>query len=63
MEEISSRILILKDGRKVIDGTLAEVAQAFAGGSGDDNLEEIFFRATAEPVAPAAPPILPADRP
>ena len=59
VEEISSRILILKDGRKVIDGTLAAVAQAFAGGSGDDNLEEIFFRATAEPAPPAAPPILP----
>lgn len=61
VEEISSRILILKNGRKVIDGTLAGVAQAFAGGSGDDNLEEIFFRATAEPVRPTAPPILPAE--
>ena len=61
VEEISSRILILKNGRKVIDGTLAGVAQAFAGGSGDDNLEEIFFRATAEPVPPTAPPVLPAE--
>ena len=33
VEEISTRILILKDGKKVIDGTLAEVAQKFAGDS------------------------------
>ena len=55
VEEISSRILILKDGKKVIDGTLAEVALKFSGSTGDDSLEEIFFRATAESRPPAAP--------
>ena len=61
VEEISSRILILKDGKKVIDGTLAEVALKFSGSTGDDSLEEIFFRATAESRPPAAPPVLPVD--
>jgi ABC-2 type transport system ATP-binding protein len=61
VEEISSRILILKDGKKVIDGTLAEVAQAFSGTAGDDSLEEIFFRATAEKTPGAVPPVLPVE--
>jgi ABC-2 type transport system ATP-binding protein len=61
VEEISSRILILKDGKKVIDGTLAEVARKFAGAAGDDSLEEIFFRATAAGSAPVAPPVLPVE--
>ena len=59
VEEISSRIIILKDGRKIIDGTLAEVAQKFSGPAGDENLEEIFFRATAENRSLPAPPVLP----
>ncbi len=49
LEEVCSHVLILKQGRKVIDGTLAEVRQRFSELSGDANLEEIFFRATAEP--------------
>jgi ABC-2 type transport system ATP-binding protein len=61
VEEISSRILILKDGKKVIDGTMAEVAQAFSGTAEDDSLEEIFFRATEEKTPPALPPVLPVD--
>ena len=61
VEEISSRILILKDGKKVIDGTLAEVAQTFSGSSGDDSLEEIFLRATAEKAPAALPPVLPLE--
>lgn len=63
VQEIGSRILILKGGKKIIDGTLAEVAQKFSGDDhgGDASLEEIFFRATAEPVVPAAPPVLPTE--
>jgi len=56
VEEICSHILILKNGRKVIDGTLAEITQRFSQEPGDANLEEIFFRATTEP--PAPPPVL-----
>jgi ABC-2 type transport system ATP-binding protein len=57
--EICSRLLILKNGRKIIDGTLGEVTRKFSEQPGDANLEEIFFRATSEPGAPAVPPLLP----
>jgi ABC-2 type transport system ATP-binding protein len=57
VEEICSHILILKNGRKVIDGTLEEITRRFSEQPGDANLEEIFFRATSEePVAP--PPVV-----
>ena len=49
VQEICSRILILKSGRKVIDGTIAEIAQKDSSETGDANLEEVFFRATNEP--------------
>jgi len=48
VQEICSHILILKNGRKVIDGTLAEITQKFSQQPGDATLEEIFFRATDE---------------
>ncbi|HEY3863517.1 MAG TPA: ABC transporter ATP-binding protein [Verrucomicrobiae bacterium] len=47
LEEICSHVLILKNGRKVIDGTLAEVRERFSEQAGS-NLEEVFFRATGE---------------
>ena len=59
VEEICSRILILKDGRKLIDGTLAEITRKFSEQPGDASLEEVFFRATGEIGAPAVPPPLP----
>jgi ABC-2 type transport system ATP-binding protein len=61
VEEICSRILILKNGQKIADGTLAEITQKFSEQPGDANLEEVFFRATSEtnPGSPAAPPPLP----
>jgi ABC-2 type transport system ATP-binding protein len=59
VEEICSRILILKDGRKLIDGTLAEITRKFSEQPGDASLEDVFFRATSEPGAPAVPPMLP----
>jgi len=61
VEEICSRILILKNGRKIIDGTLEEITRKFSEQPGDANLEEIFFRATSETgtPAPAVPPPLP----
>jgi len=62
VEEICSRLLILKNGVKVIDGTLEEVTRKFSEQPGDANLEEIFFRATSETgaAAPAVPLVLPA---
>lgn len=61
VEEICSRLLILKNGVKVVDGTLEEVTRKFSEQPGDANLEEIFFRATSESNAasPVAPPVLP----
>jgi len=61
VEEICSRILILKNGRKIADGTLEEVTRKFSEQAGDANLEEIFFRATSETstTPPAVPPLLP----
>ena len=56
VEEICSHILILKNGRKVIDGTLADITQKFSAQAGDANLEEIFFRATSEPKT--EPPVI-----
>ena len=55
VEEICSHILILKNGRKIIDGTLAEITQKFSAQTGDASLEEVFFRATSEPTQP--PPL------
>lgn len=56
VEEICSRILILKNGRKIIDGTMGEITRKFSEQSGDANLEEVFFRATSEPPPPPPPP-------
>lgn len=47
VEEICSHILILKNGRKIIDGTIMEIRQKFSEQAGDASLEEVFFRATA----------------
>jgi ABC-2 type transport system ATP-binding protein len=58
VQEICSHLLILKKGRKVIDGTIGELSKKFATPLGEVNLEEVFFRATADeplPVTPAAP--------
>jgi ABC-2 type transport system ATP-binding protein len=59
VEEICSRILILKNGRKIIDGTLEEITQKFSEQPGDANLEEVFFRATTEPKPVPEPPPIP----
>jgi ABC-2 type transport system ATP-binding protein len=53
LQEVCSHVLILKQGRKVFHGTLADVMREFASESGGGNLEDIFFRATAEPKEPA----------
>jgi len=49
VQEICSHILILKQGRKISFGTMQEIARRYADATGNANLEEVFFRATAEP--------------
>jgi len=49
VEEICSHILILKNGRKIVDGTIQEIRQKFSAQAGEANLEEVFFRATSDP--------------
>ena len=46
LEEVCSHVLILKNGRKIADGTLADVSARFSRGETDVSLEEIFIRAT-----------------
>jgi len=48
LEEVCSHVLIVKGGRKLIDGRLEDVRHKFAEESVDANLEEVFFRATGE---------------
>ena len=48
LEEVCSHVLILKSGRKVIDGTMGDILQKYSEQPGDANLEEVFFRATGE---------------
>jgi ABC-2 type transport system ATP-binding protein len=58
VEEICSHILILKEGRKIIHGTLADITRQFSAQAGDASLEEVFFRATsgAEKASPGTSP-------
>ena len=49
VEEICTHLLILKGGRKIIEGTLDEVRQKFSEESDGGRLEDIFLRATEEP--------------
>ncbi len=46
VEELCDRVLILKEGRKVIDGSLAEISRSLPELEGDANLEDIFLRVT-----------------
>jgi ABC-2 type transport system ATP-binding protein len=55
VQEICSHVLILKNGRKVIDGTIDEIRRRFSE-EPDANLEDIFFRATGE--GQPAPPLI-----
>jgi ABC-2 type transport system ATP-binding protein len=46
VEEICDRILILKEGKKIIHGTLEQISGSMPDLRGDLNLEEIFLRVT-----------------
>ncbi|MFM1769343.1 MAG: hypothetical protein RJA22_1872 [Verrucomicrobiota bacterium] len=68
LEELCSHVLIVKEGRKVADGTLEEVTRRFsgtgdapAGARAEASLEDIFFRATQD--RPPGPPPLPPTPP
>lgn len=58
VEEICSHLLILQNGRKVADGSLAEITGRFAEHP-EASLEEVFFRATSNHAGsplPSSPP-------
>jgi ABC-2 type transport system ATP-binding protein len=55
VEEICTHVLILKQGRKVADGTMEEIKQRFLQSAERNNLEEVFFRATRDPEESLAP--------
>lgn len=46
LEEVCTHVLILKQGEKIADGTLTEVAARFSDGDAAANLEDVFIRAT-----------------
>lgn len=46
LEEVCTHVLILKQGEKIADGTLGDVAGRFSNGDANVNLEEVFLRAT-----------------
>ena len=46
LEEVCSHVLILKQGEKIADDTLANVVAQFSNGETGVSLEEIFLRAT-----------------
>ena len=46
LEEVCSHVLILKQGEKIADDTLANVVAQYSNGESGVSLEEIFLRAT-----------------
>ena len=52
VEEVCTHLLILKDGRKLADGSVAEVRARYMA-DGAASLEDVFFRATGEPESAA----------
>jgi ABC-2 type transport system ATP-binding protein len=54
VEEVCTHLLILKNGKKMAVGTVADVRARF-GDSADSSLEDVFFRATGEPEGAALP--------
>jgi ABC-2 type transport system ATP-binding protein len=45
VEEVCTHLLVLKSGRKVVNGAVGAVRERYGAGA-DDSLEEVFFRAT-----------------
>lgn len=53
VQEICSHILIVKNGKKVANGTIDEITRQFSEHPADTSLEEVFFRATGDVTTPA----------
>jgi ABC-2 type transport system ATP-binding protein len=54
VEEVCTHLLILKNGEKMADGTVAEVHARFSDGS-QLSLEDVFFRATGDSESTSPP--------
>jgi ABC-2 type transport system ATP-binding protein len=54
VEEVCTHLLVLKNGRKVANGSVEEVRASYGAGE-DDSLEDVFFRATGETEETAQP--------
>ena len=54
VEEVCTHLLILKDGVKMADGTVADVRARFADNA-ESSLEDVFFRATGESESSSLP--------
>jgi len=54
VEEVCTHLLVLKNGRKVANGSVQEVRDSFGAGE-DDSLEDVFFLATGEAGEAAQP--------
>jgi ABC-2 type transport system ATP-binding protein len=52
VEEICTRVIIMDHGRKVADGTVAELASRADLAAAGSNLEQIFLRVTGHGTAP-----------
>ena len=52
VEEICTRVIIMDHGRKVADGTVAELASRADLVAAGSNLEQIFLRVTGHGPAP-----------
>ncbi|MFQ5767684.1 MAG: ABC transporter ATP-binding protein [Acidobacteriota bacterium] len=52
VEEIGTHVLILKEGQKLLEGTLEEIRAAIPELGGKADLETLFMRATGEDEAP-----------
>jgi ABC-2 type transport system ATP-binding protein len=58
VEEICTHLLILKGGKMIAHGSLAEITRQFST-QPDTSLEDVFFRATDEGAGGEPPPTLP----
>ena len=56
VEEICTRVIIMDRGRKIADGTVAELASRAEGAAVGSTLEQIFLRVTGHDPAPPESP-------